>query len=108
MNVKVLSNLITSAYSCKNLMQHGKKRHLIKSLFVKPAKEEVKHEKTKISFAIGFKKVRLICFDSQTPTDTVKSKSKVQREILSRTIQDFESDQIQFRPQSLIIAECAF
>lgn len=32
LNIKVLANLVTSAYSCKNLLQHGQKRHLVKQL----------------------------------------------------------------------------
>ena len=32
MNVKVLANLVSSAYSCKNLLQHGHKRHLMRNL----------------------------------------------------------------------------
>lgn len=70
----------------------------------------MKEKQQTIDFVVAVKKVRVMCFDSlmQSDSSSKTSKSKVQNEILQRTLQDFEADQVQFKPHSVIITECSF
>jgi len=56
---------------------------------------------------MSLKKVRLICFDSQSHDAKPKSKS-FNRDSLTRTLLDYESSDFQFKPHSLLIIESAF
>ena len=68
MNLKVLANLVSSAYSCKNLLQHGQKRLIMKNVLksMSGADRNRNVPESKLEFAVGVKKFRFICFDSQT------------------------------------------
>jgi hypothetical protein len=63
-NASVVSNIFKAAYSCKNVVQRGKKRKIFKTIFQQKEQPKVEKAKEALDFQLKVKKIRLVCFDN--------------------------------------------
>lgn len=69
MSAQVISNLIKNAYSCKNIIQRGKKRKFFKALLKASTASSAKTSALALDLKVNLQKVRLLCFDSDPLTE---------------------------------------